>query len=624
MHYRSSALIAGLVVFAWLGSATRATAATAHGTLTSPARDGLPVNDALAANPEIWIEQKLAPGNLVPNDTFGQVVAISGKTALISEEPTNLSGGLPGLVRVYTETDGTWKQTATLTASNGTNGDGFGEAIAFDGTTAFIGAPNAEVTDKNGITLPHGAMYVFSDSNGTWTQTQEITASDGAFDDLFGDSVALSGNTLMVGAIGATINSNNAQGAVYVFTDSNGTWTQQQKLVSGNGAEYDKFGYSIAIDGTNALISSPFTTVNGNSGFGTVYAFTNTNGTWNQSAMIEPANTGPGYYHFGNSLALSGDNALIGQPNSTNTEIPGAVYAFTNSGGSWTQAQTLHASDAAAYDYFGTALALHGNQFVTSAPGANLQISDSDYYSQGAAYIFSNDSGSWQQQQKLTASDATNFYDLGNSVALSDTTAVIGDYAAGTAAGAAYMYGGSKLGLAIDAPPTVTYRGSYSSQVIVTNSSGTTSAAVSMTVPVPVWDQLVSYSVTKGSCKKTTVKTPANTFVSLGCDLGAIPGNGGSESINMTLAENASIGKFIQMQTHVRHSTPYLKATASTYVVPTSSGSSSGSSGGGSTSGSGSGGGATGILDLALLAGLLGLARVRRWASPRQSDTGTG
>src|SRR5438046_6090849 len=138
---------------------------------------------------------------------------------------------------------------------------------ALDGNTLVVGANGATV----GGNAAQGAVYVFTESNGTWTQTQKLTANDGAAYDNFGLSVALKGSTILVGSPRAAIGANAGQGALYVFTESNGTWRQTQKLTASAGATNDSFGESVALEDSTALIGAYNATINGHSLQGAAY-----------------------------------------------------------------------------------------------------------------------------------------------------------------------------------------------------------------------------------------------------------------------------------------------------------------------------------------------------------------
>ena len=173
-------------------------------------------------------------------------------------------------------------QQAELTASDGAAGDQFGFSIALsgDGKTAVVGAYGHAVNRNKKLgNVYQGAAYVFTNSGGNWSQQAELSASDGAAGDWFGDSVALSGdgNTAVLGASGHAVNGNQIQGAAYVFTNSAGSWSQQQELTASDGAGGDLFGNSVTLssDGNTALAGAPYHTVNGNANQGAAYTFVN-------------------------------------------------------------------------------------------------------------------------------------------------------------------------------------------------------------------------------------------------------------------------------------------------------------------------------------------------------------
>jgi hypothetical protein len=299
-----------------------------------------------------------------------------------------------------------------VTASDGAASDSFGYSVALDGTTAVVGAQAATV----GGNLYQGAAYVFTETDGIWSETQKLTASDGAAYDNFGNGVALSGTTVIVGAPDAAVNGNTAQGAAYVFTQSGGSWSQTEKLLAVDGAASNEFGTSVSIQGDTALIGA----IQLLHGPGAAYVFVNAGGTWSQTAKLT-ASGGSGA--FGDAVRLDGNNALIGaqQTGVGGNRDQGAAFVFTNQGGTWSQSATLVASDGATFDSLGSSVALEGSTALVGAPGATVNGSQ-----RGAAYIFTESGGSWSQAQKLTASDGEDLDDFGSSVALSGATALIG------------------------------------------------------------------------------------------------------------------------------------------------------------------------------------------------------
>ncbi|PYL65608.1 MAG: hypothetical protein DMF20_08385, partial [Verrucomicrobia bacterium] len=162
-----------------------------------------------------------------------------------------------------------------VSSDDGATDDQFGWSVVFAGTTALVGAPNATIGGNGG----QGAVYVFTNNNGTWVQTQKLTADDGAAGDTFGISIALSGSTAIIGAP----NTNTFQGSAYVFTLSGGTWSQTQKLTADDGTQFNQFGWSVALEGNTALVGSISATVGQNSSQGAVYVFSQSGGTWSQT-----------------------------------------------------------------------------------------------------------------------------------------------------------------------------------------------------------------------------------------------------------------------------------------------------------------------------------------------------
>ena len=271
----------------------------------------------------------------------------------------------------------------------------------------------------------------------------KLTASDGESNDQFGYSVAVSGdgNTAVIGAYGDDDGGTNA-GSAYVFVRSGSSWTQQAKLTASDGAASDFFGRSVVIsgDGNTAVIGADGDD-DGGIDSGSAYVFTRSGSSWTQQAKLT-ASDGASSYHFGRSVAVSGDGntAVIGAIGVD--EGRGSAYVFVRSGSSWTQQAKLTASDGASEDQFGWSVAVSGDG-NTAVIGSYADDDGGDR--SGSAYVFSRSGSSWTQQAKLTASDrAANDY-FGWSVAVSGdgNTAVIGSYAdddRGGGSGSAYIF----------------------------------------------------------------------------------------------------------------------------------------------------------------------------------------
>jgi hypothetical protein len=369
-----------------------------------------------------WIgpDQQLLASDGATSDFFGSSVAIDGDTILVSapDDDNASSGPDGGSVYVFTRSpEGpSWTQQAQLTVA-ASPGSQFGFSVALSGDTALVGAIN-DVGVKNN----QGSAYVFTRSGSTWTQQAELTASDGAASDFFGRSVALSGDTAVIGASG----DDSLQGSAYVFTRSGSTWTQQAKLTASDGAVGDLFGFSVALSGDTALVGAMNDDVGASNNQGSAFVFTRSGTTWTQQAQLT-AIGGATNDDFGQSVALSGDMAVIGAPgvDVVGNDSQGAAYVFTRSGTTWTEQAQLTASDGAAGDLFGIDVALSGDTAVIGAYGDDVVGNTS----QGSAYVFTRWGKNWTQQAQLTASDGAAGDNFGIAVALSGDTALVGAWA---------------------------------------------------------------------------------------------------------------------------------------------------------------------------------------------------
>jgi hypothetical protein len=382
-----------------------------------------------------WSEvQKLLASDGVEESYFGGQICLDGDTVLIGAPGDDDNGHWSGSVYVFIWDGASWTEQAKLLPSDGGAVDAqFGGYLDMDGDTAVIGAM---WDDDNG--LHSGSAYVFTRNSTTWTEQQKLLPADGVVDMQFGISVDLDGDTLLIGANRDDDNGIRS-GSAYVYTRSGTTWTQQAKLIASDGAEEERFGIDVALEGDTAMIGSE-TPDNGDNS-GSVYVFTRTGTTWTEQQKLL-ASDGAAVDWFGFYIALDGDTALFAASQDDDKgSNSGSVYVFTRVGSTWTEQQKLTASDGAANDHFSeNAIALDGD---TAIIGAYL---DDDLGSaSGSAYVFTRTGTTWTEQQKLTASDgaATDWFSL-YGVALDGDTAFIGalwdDNVNGVDAGSAYVF----------------------------------------------------------------------------------------------------------------------------------------------------------------------------------------
>jgi hypothetical protein len=361
----------------------------------------------------------LGPEALLPNgapgDYDGYAVATAG-AVVVAGAPGRKNGA--GIVTAYTRSGANLTHPVVLTAANGQAGDAFGAALAFDGSTLFVAAPNA--------TNSQGAVYVYTYSSGVWTPKSELTAGDGQAGDLFGDVLALSGGNLVVGAPGH----NGGTGAAYVFALSSGAWSEQAELTASDGLPGDSFGASVGIDGNTLVVGSPNATSPVAFLAGEAYVFTLSGGSWTQAAELSALDGQLGDL-FGVAVAVSGSQIAIGAPQSNNQE--GTVYLYTANTGGWMPAVELtEGVYSAAGDQAGATLVLSGQTLIVGAYG--------DANSMGLVRIFTQIGGIWVPGQWLTAADGQPSDMFGWAIASSGGSIVVGAPNAGSGIGSLYAF----------------------------------------------------------------------------------------------------------------------------------------------------------------------------------------
>jgi uncharacterized repeat protein (TIGR01451 family) len=378
---------------------------------------------AKAFGDEVKIENPAADpsnGDGAANDSFGISVALSGDTAVVGAYGDGIgANGGQGSAYVFTRSGTVWSQQAKLSADDGAAIDLFGISVALSGDTVVVGAREDDI----GANTNQGSAYVFTRSGTVWSQQAKLSASDGAAGDMFGISVALSGDTAVVGASGDDIGANPNQGSAYVFTRSGSVWSQQAQLSAGDGAVNDAFGSSVALSGDTAVVGAHQDDIGANPNQGSAYVFTRSGTVWSPQTKLS-AGDGAAGDMFGISVALSGDTAVVGalwDDIGANVD-QGSAYVFTRSGTVWSQQTQLSAGDGAAGDNFGGSVALSGDTAVVGASGDDIGANAN----QGSAYVFTRSGTVWNQQAKLSAGDGAADDSFGDSVALSGDTAVVG------------------------------------------------------------------------------------------------------------------------------------------------------------------------------------------------------
>jgi hypothetical protein len=426
--------------------------------------------------------------NPAEGSQFGHAVAVSGDGSTVAVG-AQMENNAAGAAYIYVRSGDRWTEQASIAASNADQGDQFGSSIALsaDGNTLAVGAYFEDSAAKgiNGNQADNsmneaGAVYVFTRTGTTWSQQAYIKASntgepqDG---DTFGASIALSddGNTLAVGSPGEDsgspgINGNQADnsalgaGAVYVFTRSGTTWSQQAYVKSAaprtTGAGGDLFGYSVALNADGSTLAVGVFDEGGSSnvingpvdnklpGAGCVYVFTRKGGAWSQQAYLKASTQDRGdslgawvaVSDDGNTVVAgaidedsmttgvntvqSGHSGRVGAPDDLSS---GAAYVFTRSGSTWSQQAALKASNTGKEDWFGVRLALSGdgNTLAVAAPnedsasrGINGKQDDESAVEAGAVYVFTRSGATWTHRAYVKGSNTQEFDEFGSAVGL--------------------------------------------------------------------------------------------------------------------------------------------------------------------------------------------------------------
>ncbi len=370
-----------------------------------------------------WSWQATLQGsNTEASDSFGNAVAISGDTVVIGayQEDSAASGvngngasnasSNSGAAYVFTRSGTVWTQQAYLKASNTGADDGFGIRVGISGDTIVVGATgedsNATGVDgdgSNNAASAAGAAYVFSRSGTTWTQQAYLKASNADAGDNFGNSVASSGDIVVVGAYFED-GSGLEAGAAYVFSRSGTTWTQQAYLRGSNSYPGDYFGCSVAVSGETVVVgayreSFSFAGINkygyhdGYSNWaGAAYVFVRNGGTWTQQAYLKASNA-EWLDYFGASVAISGDTVVVGaygedgrgtgltgNPADASMNDAGAAYIFKRNGTTWTQDVYLKGPFTSPYAQFGWQVAVSGDTVVAGGAGTTV----TDFFTSGS------------------------------------------------------------------------------------------------------------------------------------------------------------------------------------------------------------------------------------------------
>ena len=317
-----------------------------------------------------------------------------------------------------------FNESAELLGSDTEAEDYFGYSVDISADRAVVGAYR---NDEIGSNI--GAVYVFRLEDSNWVQEAKLTTSDSQPGDWFGWSVAISEDTIVVGANGDT-DAGAWTGSAYIFNYDGTQWIERTKLLAdGIGYYWEEFGFDVAIsaDSNTVLIGACKANDNGfKSGAAYIFRFDGTD--WIQQAKLL-ASDGVELATFANGVAVSDDGnmALLGAPGKDTTGYsPGSVYVFAYDGNDWTQTQKIVASDATHGDHLGQNLAISGNTAVIGAYGDDNAEPNDVYCNSGSAYVFDFNGTKWIEQAKIQLPDGQCLSQYGWEVDICNDTIVIG------------------------------------------------------------------------------------------------------------------------------------------------------------------------------------------------------
>ncbi|MCP4540894.1 MAG: DUF11 domain-containing protein, partial [Chloroflexi bacterium] len=370
---------------------------------------------------------------------FGTSVAVSKDTAVVGA-PQDNANGLAGAAYVYYRDQGgpdNWGLLKQLTASDGAASDWFGYSIAIDGDTIVVGARTDDASQ--------GSAYVFYRDQGgadNWGEVVKLTASDGAASEQFGASAAIYSDTIVIGAYG----DDDYRGAAYVFYRGQGgadNWGEVTKLTASDGVDHNSFGIVVSVYSDTVVVGANGEDSNGNNSGATYVYGQNVGGAdnWGQVKKLLPSDIAAGDL-FGISTAIYGDIIVAGSYGDDNNQ--GAAYVFYRDEGgtdNWGQKQKLAASDGASGDGLGWSAAIDEDTVIIGAGNSDGWVANS-----GAAYIYGRNEGgadNWGQKQKLFTSDSVFGDQFGRSASIDGDTVIMGAYGDNVYApfsGSAYVF----------------------------------------------------------------------------------------------------------------------------------------------------------------------------------------
>jgi hypothetical protein len=379
-------------------------------------------------------EQHLEAADGAAFDHLGFSVA-AGEDAVVSGARFADAGGEDsGAVYAFHRDPTGWSEKAKLVPADPFAHDHFGNSVALDGDTLVVGAPAHHELGRK-----VGSAYVFRYRGGSWEQEAKLSAPEAA---RFGQAVAVSGDRLVVGAPGGIVNG-AVTGAAYVFRRRGSSWRREARLSAGDAKPDHLFGLAVGISGDTVAVGASGDDERG-SLTGAAYVFRADGDRWRQEAKLL-ADDAAALSELGKAIAIDSDRVVVGADGVSETggrigKFSGAAYVFRQRDGAWHQEAELLADDRKGGDRFGNAVAIYLDRIVVGS-----HFADPAGLNSGAAYVFRRQGEQWRQERKLVPAQGAPGEEFGNAVAVHKNLLVAGALrggSRGTAAGAVSIYEG--------------------------------------------------------------------------------------------------------------------------------------------------------------------------------------
>ena len=305
-----------------------------------------------------WNElTKITASDGLDLDKFGISVSVSGDYAVIGACWDDDVDTDCGSAYIFKKEGSNWSQQAKLLASDASAQSQFGNSVSISGDYVVIGA---YTSSDNG--LYSGSAYIFKRDGTNWNQEAKLLPSDGVTYDYFGSSVSVSGDYVVIGTPFDDDNGESS-GSAYIFKRDGTNWNREAKLSASDGATDDEFGFTVAVSGDYVVAGAP---LDGGT-VGSAYIYKREGTSWPQQAKLEASDAVTDIY-FGNSVSVSGDYAIIGAyQGNGNVDNSGAAYIFKREDTNWLQQSKIFTADGAFDDYFGFSVSIYGDYAIVGA-----------------------------------------------------------------------------------------------------------------------------------------------------------------------------------------------------------------------------------------------------------------